>query len=178
MRRPETEAGFGLIEVMIGILLLSVGAFGLAAAVTISARQLTGSQDQILATQRAAEAAESVFKARDNRVLTWAQIRNVQGASGNDGGIFLDGPQSVRDPGPDGLANTADDGAIAEVIRPGLDGLLGTEDDEHKPLTGFTREVEIRPLGANLRQLRVIVRYPTSQGTRQYVLVTMLSAYA
>ena len=55
-------------------------------------------------------------------MLTWAQIRNVAGASGSDGGIFLDGARDVREPGADGLMNTTDDGALAEVIKPGPDG--------------------------------------------------------
>jgi len=119
-----------------------------------------------------------VFKARDNRVLSWAQIKNVQGATGTDGGVFLDGARDVRDPGPDGLADTVDDGAIAEVVKPGPDGLLGTADDIHQQLFGFTREIEIRDLGPTLRRLRVIVRYRTSTVTGQYVLVTYVSAYA
>ena len=32
------------------------------------------------------------------------------------------------------------------------------------PLFGFTREIEIRDIAPTLRQLRVIVRYPTSNG--------------
>ncbi len=79
-------------------------------------------------------------------MLTWAQIRNVNGAGG-DNGVFLDGPRDVREPGADGLANTADDGAIAQVVKPGPDGLLGTADDEITPLVGFTREIEIRDIG-------------------------------
>jgi prepilin-type N-terminal cleavage/methylation domain-containing protein len=175
--RRNTDSGFTLIEVMVSMMLIAVGAMALAGAVAIGARRLTGSQDQLLASQRAAEAAETVFKARDNRVLTWAQIRNVVGV-GADGGVFLDGPRDVREPGPDGLANTADDGALAAVIKPGPDGLLGTADDEHTPLFGFTREVEIRDLGPSLRQLRVIVRYRTPSGQAQYVLTTYLSQYA
>ena len=130
-----------------------------------------------MASERAAEAAESVFKARDNRTLTWAQIRNGVGGA-NDNGIFLDGPQQVREPGPDGLINTADDGALVEVLRPGADGLLGTDDDVRTPLFGMTREIEIRDLSATLRQLRVIVRYRSPSGTEEFVLTTYLSAYA
>jgi type II secretory pathway pseudopilin PulG len=172
------EAGFTLIEVTIGIVLLMVGALALVSGVAIGARRLTGSQDQLLASERAAEAAETVFKARDNRVITWAQVRNVQGLSGADGGVFLDGPQTVRTPGPDGLANTADDGPIEQTIRPGPDGLLGTADDTTTPLYGFTREIEIRDIGPSLRQLRVIVRYQTGTGMTQFVLTTYVSAYA
>jgi hypothetical protein len=139
------------------MLLLMVGALALAGGVTLGARRLTGSQDQLLASQRAAEAAESVFKARDNRTLTWAQIRNIVGA-GADGGIFIDGPQDIKSPGPDGLINTVDDGLQIQA--------------------GMTREIEIRDLGPSLRQLRVIVRYRSSNGTQQFVLTTYLSSYA
>ena len=178
MKRSSTDRGFTLIEVLIAMIILTVGAIAMAGAIGLSARHLVGSQDQILASQRAAEAVESVFKARDNRVLSWAQIRNIAGASGSDNGIFQDGPRAVRDPGADGIVNTADDGAPAQVVRPGPDGLLGTPDDQSTPLVGFTREIEIRDISPTLRQLRVIVRYPTAQGTAQYVLTTMLSSYA
>jgi hypothetical protein len=176
--RQSHEAGFSLIETMIAIVLLTGGSLMLLGAVTLGARQLAGSQDQLLANQRAAEAAESVFKARDTRVLTWDQIRNVAGGSGADGGVFLDGPQQVREPGADGLVNTADDGALVEIVRPGIDALLGTADDQRTPLIGFTREIEIRDLSPALRQLRVIVTYRTVNGTGRFVLTTYLSAYA
>lgn len=175
---PATESGFALVEVLVSMVLVVVGVVALLGATTVMARKITGSQDQFIASQRAAEAIESVFKARDNRVLTWAQIRNVSGETGADGGIFRDGAQQVRDPGADGLVNTTDDGAVAELIKPGPDGLLGTDDDIRTPLFGFTREIEIRDLGASLRQLRVIVRYRTSTGSGEYVLTTYLSSYA
>jgi prepilin-type N-terminal cleavage/methylation domain-containing protein len=75
------EDGFTLVETLIAMLVVCVGAFALHGAITMSARKITGSQDQFIASQRAAEAVESVFKARDNRVLTWAQIKNVLGAN-------------------------------------------------------------------------------------------------
>lgn len=175
--QPSRDAGFSLIEVSIAIVILAAAALAMAGGIAVGARRLTGSQDQIMASERAAEAAESVFKARDNRTLTWAQIRNVVGGA-NDNGIFLDGAQPVREPGPDGLINTADDGALVEVLRPGADGLLGTDDDVRTPLFGMTREIEIRDLSQTLRQLRVIVRYQTPSGTEEFVLTTYLSAYA
>jgi prepilin-type N-terminal cleavage/methylation domain-containing protein len=158
MPMPGThDDGFSLIEVMAGMMLLAIGALALAGAVSLGARRLTGSQDQLLASQRAAEAAESVFKARDNRTLTWAQIRNVIGA-GADGGIFLDGPRNVNAAGPDGLINTADDGAQIQA--------------------NMTRQIAITSLSPTLRQLQVIVRYQSPQGMQQFVLTTYLSQYA
>jgi prepilin-type N-terminal cleavage/methylation domain-containing protein len=177
IRRTTADDGFTLIEVFAAMMLVVIGLMALAGAVAVGTRRLTGSQDQLIASQRAAEAVESVFKARDNRTLTWAQIQNVVGA-GADGGIFLDGARDMRDPGPDGIVNTADDGAIQEIIRPGPDGLLGTADDEHIPLTNFTREVELREIRPNLRQLRVIIRYRTVGGPTQYVITTYISSYA
>jgi Tfp pilus assembly protein PilV len=176
--RTSPDAGFTLIEVTVGMLILMVGVLALAAGVVLGARRLTGSQEQFIASQRAAEAAESVFKARDNRTLTWAQIHNVNGAGGSDGGIFLDGAREIRAPGTDGLVNTADDGALEQTVTPGPDGELGTDDDVHTPLYGMTREIEIRDISATLRQLRVIVRYQSAQGEQQFVLTTYLSAYA
>ena len=99
---PQNEAGFSLIEVTVGMLLLMIGSLALAGGVAAGARRLTGSQDQLLASQRAAEAAESVFKARDNRTITWAQVRNVVGL-GADGGIF-------------GACSYASCGRVANVI--------------------------------------------------------------
>ena len=173
MSNRASDAGFSLVEVLIAMLIVTIGAFALQGAVVLAARKITGSQEQFIASQRAAEAIESVFKARDNRVLTWAQIRNVA-----NGGVFTNGALPVRDPGADGLSNTADDGALAAVVRPGPDGLLGTADDISQPLFGFTRQIEITDLSNTLRQLRVTVRFRSSTGTGQFVLVTYVSSYA
>jgi prepilin-type N-terminal cleavage/methylation domain-containing protein len=177
-RASRSDAGYSLIEVLVAIALVLVGVVGLEGAMAFGVRRLTASQDQLIAGQRASEAIESVFKGRDNRVLTWAQIRNVRGVSGADGGVFLDGAQTVRDSGADGLVNTADDGALEQIVTPGPDGLLGTADDVRTPLVGFTREIKITDLSPNLRQLQVIVRYPTSNGQATYVVTTYISAYA
>ena len=64
------------------------------------------------------------------------------------------------------------------MVTPGADGLLGTADDQRTPLTAFTREIEIRDLGPNLRRIRVIVRYRSDGGEREYVLTTFVSSYA
>ncbi len=173
-----TAAGFSLVEVLVAMAILTGAALALVGALARGTQLLLGSQSQLLAKQKATEAVESVFTARDTRVLTWAQIRNVRGGSGADGGIFLDGPQPLREVGPDGLVNTADDGAIETLTLPGRDNILGTQDDERRVLDAFTREIEIRDLGPNLRRIAVTVRYGTGPGQREYVLVTYISSYA
>lgn len=173
----KKEEGFTLVEALIAMGVTVVGVMALSMALAFGTRMLVSGQGQMVAGQRAAEAVEAVFKARDSRVIPWSQIRNEVGA-GADNGIFLDGPREIRNPGNDGLINTADDGAVEEVITPGPDGLLGTDDDQRTPLTGYTREIEIRDIGTNLRRIRVIVRYRSDGGEREYVLTTFVSSYA
>src|ERR1700682_2752190 len=102
----SSQSGFSLIETVMALGVLTVGLMGAAAVITTGMQKVSTSPYDLIATQKAAEAIESVFSARDSHVLVWANIRNVVG-TGSDGGIFLDGPQSIRLLGSDGLVNTA-----------------------------------------------------------------------
>ena len=177
--RARDQRGFTLVEALVAMGITVVGVMSLAMVLAYGTRMLVSGQGQMLASQRAAEAVETVFKARDSRVIAWDEIRNVVGPpGGTGGGIFLDGPREIRDPGEDGLINTEDDGDVLEIIKPGIDGLLGTEDDERTPMHGFTREIEIRDINPKLRQIRVILKYKSDGADREYVLTTYVSAYA
>jgi prepilin-type N-terminal cleavage/methylation domain-containing protein len=173
------ERGFSLIESLLAVAVLAFGLLSVAAAFSQGLTTLSGSNLDVLAREKAAEAIESVFTARDTRTITWVQIRNVQGQSGSDGGIFFDGQQPLTRPGYDGLLNTDDDSdEIESLVLPGADGELGTDDDVIQPLTQFSREIEIRDLSPTLRQLRVIIRYTVGRAEREYVLTTYISSYA
>jgi prepilin-type N-terminal cleavage/methylation domain-containing protein len=172
------ERGFSLIETIISVGILAVGLLGAAALLTAGMQKIASSPRDLIATHKATEAIESVFSARDTRTLTWAQIRNVQGASGADGGIFLDGAQDLRLPGADGLIDTADDGAIETVVYPGNDQQFDTADDVTTTLAGFTREIQIRDVQANLRSITVIVTYPEGAGRRTYTLTAYISRFS
>lgn len=167
-----------LLETMIATLILAVGVAAVAAVYSQGLMYMGSSQDDLIAREKAAEAIESVFTARDTKILTWAQIRNVRGASGADGGVFIDGPLPINDPGPDGLVNTADDGALQNIVLPGPDGLLGTADDVFVPLAKFTREIQIRDAGTNLRQVKVIMTYRSGRLQRSYTLTTYISPFS
>ena len=178
MTSVKNSAGFSLVESLVAVCILSFGMMAIAAGFLQGAMQLTGSDLDILAREKAAEAIESVFTARDTRTIQWAQIRNVAGADG-DGGVFVDGAQPLRRPGADGLINTADDpGELEALVKPGPDGMLGTADDQPMALSQFTREVIIRDVSSTLRDLEVIIRYQVGGTWREYRITTLISSYA
>jgi len=179
MTSIRSEAGFSLTESLIAMGILGGGMLAIAAAFLQGTMQLKGSDLDVLAREKAAEAIESVFTARDTRTIQWAQIRNVEGESGVDGGVFLDGALPLTRPGDDGLINTGDDGETAEsFVKPGADGLLGTGDDDVRELSEFTREVIIRDVTQSLRELRVVIRYNVGGMIREYAISTLISSYA
>jgi hypothetical protein len=178
MRDVRSEGGFSLVESIVALGVLTFGLLAMAQVFTLGLGMLGGANADLIAREKAAEAIESVYTARDTRVVTWAQIRNVAGVSGSDGGVFRDGARPLTTVGRDGLVNTADDGAVEAVMTPGPDNLLGTGDDVARLMTEFTREIEIRDVGPNLRRIRVIIGYQVATGHREYVLETFISSFA
>lgn len=179
MTSMSNERGASLIESLIAMGVLSAGMLAIAAGFLQGVVQLRGSDLDVVAREKAAEAIESVFTARDTRTIEWASIRNVEGEDGDDGGVFRDGAWPLSRPGPDGLVNTGDDDELVEaIVSPGTDGQLGTEDDVEVPLSQFSREVVIRDVNQSLRELRVIIRYTVGTFTREYTVSTLISSYA
>ncbi len=180
-KSKKQNEGFSLLEVLVAIPLVAVGLLVIVAVFAQGVATTANVQEELLAKQLGREALESVFTARSTQNLTFDQINNASAA-----GIFQDGFMPIRDPGPDGLANTADDGAVQTLIFPGPDGLLGTPDDEIRPLNYFEREIQIRPYirgggpDPDLRQIDVIVRYRTSPTSawRTYTLSSYISRFA
>jgi hypothetical protein len=143
-------------------------------------QNLSSSPTDVVSTQKAAEAMEAVFSARQSGKLTWTQINNV-----SNGGVFLDGPQLLYKPGADGLVNTSDDTAAGngvETMRlPGKDQTLNTGDDQIVTLGGYTREVLILDVAGENQQLRSIVvtiKYKNGPTVRTYTLTTYISSYS
>lgn len=171
--RHGSQAGFSLVETIVSIGVLTTGVLGLAGVFTVGMQKMISSPLDVLATQKASEAIESVFSARDSRVVTWAQLRNV-----NDGGIVLNDPQPIKADGPDGIVNTADDGAVESVVLPGRDQIKGTADDVTRTMDGFTREISIVALSADLRSVTVTIRYRAGASLRTYSLTAYISTFA
>jgi prepilin-type N-terminal cleavage/methylation domain-containing protein len=196
IRHAASQGGFSLIEVMISIAILTIGSVGLLGVFGLAVKATQTTQEDMVSRQLAAETMESIYTARNSAEIGWPAIANV-----SNGGIFVDGLQSVKCAGPDGILDTADDsscltasgatcpnGGIECLTEPGPDGVLGTADDVVLSLANYQRQVQILPLyttGANptliqtLAQVSITIQYtPPSQSTpKQYVLNEYVSAY-
>lgn len=169
----HSESGFSLIETMVSILILTVGVLGLTQAFVSGVQKSSSAPYEVLATQKAAEAVESVFAARDSHTITWAQMKNV-----GDGGVFLGTSTDMTTAGTDGILNTADDGAVESFVFPGPDGYIGTGDDKTLTLSDFTRTIRIVELSPYLREVTVTITYPANGQTKTYVVTALISQYA
>lgn len=171
--RANSDSGFTLIETMIAMFVLTVGVIGMASVFLYGMQNATSAPNELVATQKAAEAIESVFAARDSRTKTWAQMQNVSYA-----GIFIDGPTAMKVAGADGILNTSDDGAVESVALPGPDGTFGTADDTTQALTGMTRQIAIVELTPLLREITVTITYQGNGGVQRSVLTALISQFA
>ena len=174
----SSSKGFSLVETVMALGVLTTGILGAAAVLATGMQNLSSSPADVVTTQKAAEAIEAVFSARQSGKLTWTQLKNVSG-----GGAFLDGPQPLNRAGLDGLVNTSDDAAagVETVTLPGTDQQLNTSDDQVIPLSTFTREIMITDVpGENgqLRSIVVTIKYQNGPRTRTYTLTTYISAYS
>jgi prepilin-type N-terminal cleavage/methylation domain-containing protein len=159
----QDERGFSLIEVMAAMLVLTMGLLPLAALFAVAVQQAAASTPMLTAREKAREAIESVHAARDTGEASWATIKNAA-----FGGVFLNGPQPIREPGNDGLVNTIDDGVLE--FSPEL----------------FTREIKISPLNIDntqtvnpsLREIQVIIRYKVLNSWKTYSMITYISSYS
>ena len=172
-------AGFTLIEAMISIVILSFGVLSLAVVYAQGIMFASLTQYDYIAEKKAEEAVETIFTARDTKILKWAQIQNVA-----QGGVFLSGPGPLLDPGADGLVGTADDNAALPdsiIIGPGPDGILGTSDDKVVNLNPWmTRTIAITAVTgeSNLRQITITMNYKIGRIQRTYTLISYISAFA
>ncbi|HKT47783.1 MAG TPA: prepilin-type N-terminal cleavage/methylation domain-containing protein [Candidatus Acidoferrales bacterium] len=188
MRDPKSQqraqSGFTLIEALISIVVLTFGVLSLAAVYSQGIFYTSLSQYDYIAEKKAEQAMEAIFAARDTGTLTWNQILNVSGVSGADKGVFLDGPQPILLPGPDGLVGaTSDVGSPDELVitGPGADGKLGTADDSTTDLNPWMkRTITIVPVNAetNLRQVTIRVDYTVGKAKRSYTLISYISSFS
>ena len=189
-RKHGVEGGFTIVEVMIAIVVMSIGILTVVAAFATAVATTENAQENLIARQKALEALESIFTARNTQQVTFSEIANI-----GSGGIFVSGATPLWSAGNDGLINTADDlpfpargvcPAGPECITlPGPDGILGTADDAAMSLANFTRQIQINPvlqadgsINPNLKQVIITVSYTTTSPVpRSYSVTALISAF-
>jgi prepilin-type N-terminal cleavage/methylation domain-containing protein len=175
----RNEKGFTLLETMVAAAILSFGILSLASFYSQGLQNSSRIQMQYIANQKAQEALETIFTARDTQLLSFAQINNI-----SQGGVFKDGPQPLLAPGPDGLVGTADDLTSEPdviVTGPGPDGILGTADDTYIPLNPWmTRTIAIAPVNGytDMNQITITINFQYQGQTGQVQLVSYISSYS
>lgn len=114
------QGGFALLETLIAIVVLMIGLLAVLATFAMAVGNTSSVQLDSIARQKATEALESIFTARQTSQITFDMIQNV----GNGTGIFVPGFATLTDPGPDGLDGTADDVPSAILRLPGPSGVI------------------------------------------------------
>lgn len=196
MRKTDAatrEGGFSLIEVMIAIVVMSIGLLAVVASLATALSAAQSGEEDLIARQKALEAMESIYTARNSQQIPFAAVANQA-----NGGIFKDGPLPLHCAGPDGLVGTNDDvpcttvagvecpdGGAECMVLPGPDGILGTADDVTMSLGNFTRTIEINPVlladgttNTNMMAITITVAY-TKAGmpARSFQANGLISSY-
>jgi prepilin-type N-terminal cleavage/methylation domain-containing protein len=179
----RADSGFSLIEVMISMVIMTVGLVSLLGVFGLAMASTQTSLQNSISKQIADEALEGILTARETQTISWGQIANT-----GNGGVFLSGYQPVDCAGADGIIGTADDAACGPqtLTLPGPDGIFGTADDILMPLTNYQRQIAItqaldssgNPI-QTLDSVVITVSYtnPQLKTTQYYVLSTYVSEY-
>ena len=179
--KNKSERGFSYIEVMIAVVLLSVGILALVSAITGAIFQSKGQEIQLDAKQIATSTMESIMAAKETDAvrLGWKSVGNVGSNPINSfpQGIFVTGFQPVRtDAGPDEVIGTADDtGAIMGGFQRQI--VITDQCDPDRPspapLCNPAGNYEVK-----IRSVVITVTYFVGTVQRQEQLTTVLTDYA
>jgi prepilin-type N-terminal cleavage/methylation domain-containing protein len=192
------ERGFALIEVMIAMVILSVGMCAVLASFGVAITATESAQEDLIARQKALQALESIYTARNSQQIPFSAIQNVSA-----GGIFAAGALPMLCAGPvygivgvqgdtssctTASGATCPNGGVECMVLPGPDGILGTADDETLSLNNFTRTIAFNTVnlpasqggGTNVNLVAVTVTVSYSKPnwpTRNYVVNGLISNY-
>jgi type IV pilus modification protein PilV len=191
----KQQEGFSLIEVVLAILILTIGlialAGGLVAGVTLPQR----ARQQEIAKQLATETMESIIFAKEATPAGFTSFDSIGYTTDTPPGRFISQATNANiskmlSAGPDGVYGTCDDGqppgAIVDCgstglganmrtldLDPGPDGKYSTSaDNKTISLTNFSRKITITnltPTPVSAKQIQVDVTFLTSTGAPQTV---------
>lgn len=189
------QSGFTLVEVMIAIAVMSIGLLTVVASIATAMQATQSAQEDLIARQKAMDALESIYTARNSQQVGFAAINNT---TASPPGIFLAGAQPLLCAGPDGLVGTADDvpcttsggvtcpnGGAECWVLPGPDGILGNADDVTYSLSNFKRTITFNQvflssggINNNMMAVSISVSY-TKDGLppRTYTVNGLISSY-
>ena len=166
---------------MFAVVLLAVGLMALLAVFAQAVSVTKYSREDQVAKQKAREALEGVYAARNDTSIAFSDIQNV-----SNSGIFNDGFRALYLPGANGIVGTAQDTTTLDrIVLPGPDGVLGTGDDVTLPLVNYQRQILITnvlnadsSINPDLRRIAVTIRV-TSPGRaqRDYVVTGFISRF-
>jgi hypothetical protein len=173
LKLESRTEGFSLVEFMVAMVVMLIGLVGMLGLFTHGLFAMKFGDNSLIAKEKARETLESIFTARNTQQVTFSQVKNV-----SSGGIFLNGFQSLKVPGNDGIVGTADDGAVETMVSPGPDEALGTADDQIRTLTEFQRQISITAIDTDINQIAITVRYIlTGPVQRDYTVTSYISRF-
>jgi type II secretory pathway pseudopilin PulG len=195
-RKRQSEYGFTILEVMIAVVVMTIGILAVMASFASAIAATESAQEDLVARHKALDAMESIYTARNSQQLPFSSIQNIA-----NGGVFKSGAQPLLCAGPDGIVGTADDvgctapdtgaacpGGVECLVLPGPDGTLGTADDVTQSLANFTRTIAFNAVSLpaaqgggpnpNLIAVTVTVSYiKPGWPARSYSVDALISSY-
>ncbi len=165
-RAHSSEAGFSLLEMVVAMVILTVGLLGVASAISYALMASNRGRGVTNSKMLIVSALEQMETLRNTGQLNFREISNSQVS----GSSFPGFPSDFRDvstvPGPDGIFGTADDLSTA----PGPDGTYGTADDVRdltRARPGIYRQILITDLNPLLKKIQVTLRYGPNGGEQK-----------
>ena len=83
-RKSSEESGFSLLEVMIAIVVMTIGLLAVMASFATAISATASAQEDLIARHKALDAMESIYTARNSQQLPFSSINNIA-----SGGVFL-----------------------------------------------------------------------------------------
>ncbi len=175
----KNQQGFSYLEVMIAIVILTIGITAQLSALSLSMVRARGTELRNTARQVSSSTIESIFASRDigsaSNISNWDAI-NTKDNNPADG-AFEVGWRSIRmDPGIDGIHGTADDACAGTGVC-----IVGPYTNNSQVVTGFQRKIEITDIPEagvtriRKKRLTVKIRYFIGQLQTEEELSTIIA---